>query len=231
MQPIKIGFGNAIKKKPKEEPAMVEIMSKGFVDDNDEVDLVGKDSVLLSRTKGAHIVPPTSTSRKVAGFINKWNTKQNELSAPRQPKAPNAPPAGVSAANAAPVAQAPAPSQPQAQASTSNEFDYGDTHNFATTGKVACLLCQRQFKSEEMLRKHSAQSELHKARTTLPEPRRFRPNGSLTLSIEYIIDLLELHHNHPNLHHPACVTNTSGSNQTCIVPFSVLATGPDRTPL
>jgi hypothetical protein len=51
MQPIKIGFGNAIKKKPKEEPAMVEIMSKGFVDDNDEVDLVGKDSVLLSRSK------------------------------------------------------------------------------------------------------------------------------------------------------------------------------------
>ncbi|KLT41040.1 hypothetical protein CC85DRAFT_329392 [Cutaneotrichosporon oleaginosum] len=172
MQPIKIGFGNAIKKKPKEEPVMVEIMSKALVDDNDEVDLVGKDSTLPSRTKGAHIVPPTSTSRKVAGFINKWNTKQTELSKPRQPKAPGAPPAGVSAANAAPLAQVPvpAPHQAQPQPSSNSDFDYGDTYNFAATGKVACLLCQRQFKSEEMLRKHNAQSELHKARTSIPEP-------------------------------------------------------------
>lgn len=51
MQPIKIGFGNAIKKKPKEQPAMIEIMSKGLVDDSDEVDLVGKDSMLLSRSE------------------------------------------------------------------------------------------------------------------------------------------------------------------------------------
>lgn len=51
MQPIKIGFGNAVGKKAKEEPVMVEIMSKGLVDDNDEVDLVGKDSVLLSRSE------------------------------------------------------------------------------------------------------------------------------------------------------------------------------------
>ncbi|GMK54548.1 hypothetical protein CspeluHIS016_0111340 [Cutaneotrichosporon spelunceum] len=182
MQPIKIGFGNAIKKKPKEEPAMVEIMSKGFVDDNDEVDLVGKDSVLLSRTKGAHIVPPTSTSRKVAGFINKWNTKQTELSTPRKPKASNAPPAGVSAANAAPVAQAPALPEAPTQPSTSNEFDFADTHNFATTGKVTCLLCQRQFKSEEMLRKHNAQSELHKtnlADTAIREAGKRRKNNAL----------------------------------------------------
>lgn len=77
MQPIKIGFGNATKKKAKEEAVMVEIMSKALVDDNDEVDLVGKDSILLSRSelsfsnatnkaaKGAHVIPPTSTSRKV----------------------------------------------------------------------------------------------------------------------------------------------------------------------
>ncbi|BEI87992.1 uncharacterized protein CcaverHIS019_0107100 [Cutaneotrichosporon cavernicola] len=182
MQPIKIGFGNAVKKKPKEEPAMVEIMSKGLVDDDDEVDLVGKDSVLLSRTKGAHIVPPTSTSRKVAGFINKWNTKQTELSTPRKPKAPNAPPAGVSAANAAPVVQVPVQHQQPTQPSTSNEFDFGDTQNFATTGKVACLLCQRQFKSEEMLRKHNAQSELHKtnlADNAIREAGKRRKNNAL----------------------------------------------------
>ena len=44
------------------------------------------------------------------------------------------------------------------------EFDYTDKSNLATTGKVACLLCQRQFGSEQVLAKHTAQSDLHKAR-------------------------------------------------------------------
>lgn len=42
------------------------------------------------------------------------------------------------------------------------DFDYTDTSTYSTTGKVACLLCQRQFKSEEILRKHVVQSDLHK---------------------------------------------------------------------
>ena len=37
----------------------------------------------------------------------------------------------------------------------------------ATTGKVACLLCQRHFKTEEVLQKHIVQSDLHKARLFL----------------------------------------------------------------
>lgn len=63
MQPIKIGFGNAIKKKAKEEPVMVEIMSKGLVDDNDEVDLVGKDSILLSRSECDFTAPRLRLSK------------------------------------------------------------------------------------------------------------------------------------------------------------------------
>lgn len=51
--------------------------------------------------------------------------------------------------------------------SSPTPFDFSDTTNFATTGKVACLLCQRQFKSEDQLKKHTDISELHKARLFL----------------------------------------------------------------
>lgn len=51
MQPIKIGGMGPAKKKKKEEPAMVTIMAKSLLDDDDEMDLVGEDSELLSRSK------------------------------------------------------------------------------------------------------------------------------------------------------------------------------------
>lgn len=71
------------------------------------------------------------------------------------------------------------------------DFDYTDTTNFASSGKVACLLCQRQFKSEEMLRKHNAQSDLHKARITFqPEPRGwFRPERGTDITSLFFISI------------------------------------------
>lgn len=65
------------------------------------------------------------------------------------------------AAPSAPSTSTPAAS---AGASTADDYDYTDTTTFATTGKGACLLCQRQFKTEDILRKHVALSDLHKAR-------------------------------------------------------------------
>ncbi|OXG70952.1 hypothetical protein C349_07117 [Cryptococcus neoformans var. grubii Br795] len=176
MQPIKIGIS---KGKKKEEAAIIPITQKrSLLDDGEEDDKVGKDTVLLSRTKGARIVPPTSSSRKIANNINKWNTKQSELAIP-DPVSENAPPKGISDANSAigsrrPVnaesgsnpaqpSEMPAPSPAVLPSATqAEEFDYTDVSTFATTGKVACLLCQRQFKSEDILRKHVAQSDLHK---------------------------------------------------------------------
>ncbi|TXT11024.1 hypothetical protein VHUM_01775 [Vanrija humicola] len=178
MGPIKIGgFGSFGKKAKKtEEVGLIHISGRNAFGDEEDVDLVGKDTVLLSRTKGAKIIPPTSTSRKVATNISKWNTKQSELSAPKAP----APPKGVSGANAvvsirppgaAAAAAAASSSNPDAASADEAEFDYTDTSSFATSGKVACLLCQRQFKIEDTLRKHVALSDLHKARTPFtPEP-------------------------------------------------------------
>lgn len=41
-------------------------------------------------------------------------------------------------------------------------FDYSDISTLQSTGKVACLLCQRRFPSVEALKKHDAGSDLHK---------------------------------------------------------------------
>ncbi|WVQ94318.1 hypothetical protein IAU59_001397 [Kwoniella sp. CBS 9459] len=183
LQPIKLGGS---KGKKKEEIAIIPISGKNPLgDEEEEVDLIGKDTVLLSRTKGVHIIPPTSSSRKIAKNISKWNTKQNELAAPESAFDSNvhAPPKGISDVNAtlgvkrsfgssiaasasnqsqstSPTGSAAGPSK--SPVSTSDDFDYTDVSTLASTGKVACLLCQRQFKTEEILRKHVAQSDLHK---------------------------------------------------------------------
>lgn len=84
MQPIKIGIG---KGKKTEEAAIIPITQKrSLLDDGEEDDKVGKDTVLLSRStstrclvtiisnmpvaKGARIVPPTSSSRKVTIILS-----------------------------------------------------------------------------------------------------------------------------------------------------------------
>ncbi|WWD08598.1 hypothetical protein V865_006711 [Kwoniella europaea PYCC6329] len=182
VQPIKIGG----KGKKKEEMAgIIPISGKNLLGGDEEEDLVGKDSVLLSRSKGVYIIPPISSSRKIAKNINKWNTKQSELAAPEPTVDPNAPPKGISDVNstlgvrrpigsslgeqsASPTpsglgsGSAPGPSRSPQAATSSDDFDYTDVSTLATTGKVACLLCQRQFKSEDVLKKHVAQSDLHK---------------------------------------------------------------------
>ncbi|WWC87543.1 uncharacterized protein L201_002433 [Kwoniella dendrophila CBS 6074] len=180
IQPIKIGG----KGKKKEELAgIIPITGKNLLGGEEELDVVGKDSVLLSRSKGIYIIPPTSSSRKIAKNINKWNTKQSELAAPEDTsKEFNAPTKGFSDVNLTlgvkrPIgstlsgeqsktptsASNPGPSRsPQGETTTPNDFDYTDISTLATTGKVACLLCQRQFKTEEVLKKHVAQSDLHK---------------------------------------------------------------------
>lgn len=43
-------------------------------------------------------------------------------------------------------------------------FVSADTLEYGDTNKLACLLCSRQFKALDQLRRHTAESDLHKAR-------------------------------------------------------------------
>lgn len=102
--------------------------------------------------------------------ISKWNTKQGELAVPDPPKKKAEP--VLSSANSISVAGSGGGSSSDdgaeeaanlAAMPADENFDYTDTTQFKVTLRVSCLLCQRQFKTEEVLRKHCSMSDLHKA--------------------------------------------------------------------
>ncbi|KAI0806997.1 hypothetical protein C8Q74DRAFT_1225356 [Fomes fomentarius] len=103
-------------------------------------------------------VAPLIASKKTANNINKWNQVQDalhhdapqEVAAPRPVETP-APIAPV--ASAQPVIKA---TTPEAQTQAEAEFEFSDTL------ALTCLLCARQFKSLDQLKRHNKESDLHK---------------------------------------------------------------------
>ncbi|CDO69037.1 hypothetical protein BN946_scf184834.g44 [Trametes cinnabarina] len=104
-------------------------------------------------------VAPLIASKKTANNITKWNQVQDVLhhDAPQevpvlvQPVETPAPVAPiVPVAAAAPVAKSATP--PRAE----TEFEFSDTN------ALTCLLCARQFKSLDQLKRHNKESDLHK---------------------------------------------------------------------
>ncbi|GAA5937958.1 hypothetical protein JCM1841_005036 [Sporobolomyces salmonicolor] len=120
-------------------------------------------------------------SRKAAGNIAKWNVKQKELKTVPAPSAPaTTAPAAALAATPSPIhpqtqSQSPAPAS-TAPAYDDPEFEHGDPVT------MVCLLCQRQFKTVEDLRKHNKLSALHKARHTLKPASRTNLNSPETVA-------------------------------------------------
>ncbi|KIM60637.1 hypothetical protein SCLCIDRAFT_1216693 [Scleroderma citrinum Foug A] len=88
-------------------------------------------------------VAPLIASKKTVNNIQKWNQVQEELKE------------GTSV-----QASAVAPSNPPSSGATPEpvemEFEYSDTI------AMTCLLCARQFKSLEQLKRHNKESDLHK---------------------------------------------------------------------
>ncbi|RDX45484.1 hypothetical protein OH76DRAFT_956917 [Lentinus brumalis] len=101
------------------------------------------------KVAAAKRVAPLIASKKTVNNINKWNQVQDVLhhDAPQEVASP-APAtvvvAPVQAAKAAP------PPQPEV------EFEFSDT------AAMTCLLCARQFKSLDQLKRHNKESDLHK---------------------------------------------------------------------
>ncbi|RKP08641.1 hypothetical protein THASP1DRAFT_29557 [Thamnocephalis sphaerospora] len=96
-----------------------------------------------------------SGGRKVMDQMRKWTERQEELKQePFEPEIISHPaasqPPRLSSVNMQPVGEsflAPAPKDP---------------NDFADPNTLACLLCQRQFKSLQVLHKHQEKSDLHK---------------------------------------------------------------------
>ncbi|KAI0050018.1 hypothetical protein FA95DRAFT_1514751 [Auriscalpium vulgare] len=99
-------------------------------------------------------VAPMIASKKTANNISKWNQVQEEMHV----GAPTASSSIQAEATPAPLT-IPTP-EPKAKSATplpeEAEFEFADM------SKVACLLCARQFKTLDQLKRHNKESDLHK---------------------------------------------------------------------
>jgi len=96
-------------------------------------------------------VAPLIASKKTANNITKWNQVQEVLSTGQ--------PASSTPEVAAPTKGVSSEAKPTPSANVlpeEVEFEFSDLV------KLACLLCARQFKSLDQLKKHNKESELHK---------------------------------------------------------------------
>ncbi|KAJ3990048.1 hypothetical protein F5890DRAFT_1561312 [Lentinula detonsa] len=155
-KPVTLSFNKGPSKTTITGPGpVVKPLSLGFSVDEDEEEEedVSVAGGKLNSSKG---VAPLIASKKTINNINKWNQVQEELS-------------GASSTNASsstlvtPTENTAVPSSANASAPTvtppaENGFEFSDVDGFA------CLLCSRQFKSIDQLKRHNKESDLHKAR-------------------------------------------------------------------
>jgi len=96
-------------------------------------------------------VAPLIASKKTANNITKWNQVQEVLSTGQTtPSNPE-----VAAPTKVPTSE---PKIIPVPAALPEEIEF----EFSDVGKVACLLCARQFKTLDQLKKHNKESDLHK---------------------------------------------------------------------
>ncbi|KAF8553408.1 hypothetical protein OG21DRAFT_1586867 [Imleria badia] len=131
------------------------------------------------KAAAAKKVAPLIASKKTANNIQKWNQVQEELkegptSGPRNQ-------IGTSSIEAVsvhlPISQVPTsqfsaisngPSTATTPEPVEAEFEFSDT------SAMTCLLCARQFKTMDQLRRHNKESDLHKARLFIPFSKNFK---------------------------------------------------------
>ncbi|KAJ2930064.1 hypothetical protein H1R20_g7032, partial [Candolleomyces eurysporus] len=104
-----------------------------------------------NKPKPVQRVAALPTSKKTANIINKWNQMQGELHG-------NTPSQDTPATATAAPEPVIAPAQKSAEPSPAPE----DEFEFSDTSALMCLLCSRQFKSLDQLRRHNKESDLHK---------------------------------------------------------------------
>jgi len=96
-------------------------------------------------------VAPLIASKKTANNITKWNQVQEVLSTGHSTS--STPEVAAPSKVAAPDAKA---TSPPVTLPEEVEFEFSDVV------KLACLLCARQFKTPDQLKKHNKESDLHK---------------------------------------------------------------------
>ncbi|KAF5358221.1 hypothetical protein D9756_001815 [Leucocoprinus leucothites] len=101
-------------------------------------------------------VAPLIASKKIATNINKWNQVQEELSQDKNIPSATTLATSVSTSTISTKAE----SNPPAQSTPPPETEF----EFSDVNALMCLLCARQFKVLDQLKRHNKESDLHKAR-------------------------------------------------------------------
>ncbi|KAG1756233.1 uncharacterized protein EDB91DRAFT_1091342 [Suillus paluster] len=104
-----------------------------------------------SKVAASKMVAPLITSKKTVSNIQKWNQVQEELKDDQNVHVPANPPAVVT-----PTVISTVPSRAPSPEVVETEFEFSDTT------ALTCLLCARQFKSLDQLKRHNKESGLHK---------------------------------------------------------------------
>ncbi|GLB35284.1 putative glycine rich nucleic binding domain containing protein [Lyophyllum shimeji] len=154
-KPVTLSFNNRSTKATIAKPVTL-----GFSMDDvsgDPTENLEDSTAETSEHAAAKNVAPLIASKKTVDNINKWNQVQEELAQ----KTAVTPASGATLASvsgpssAQPVSKPPAAGTP---VPAEVEFEFSDV-----TG-LMCLLCARQFKSLDQLKRHNKESDLHKAR-------------------------------------------------------------------
>ncbi|KAJ7940902.1 hypothetical protein B0H13DRAFT_2648427 [Mycena leptocephala] len=157
-KPVTLNFNKGL---GRSGPVPVKAVALGFSMDDAAGDSPVETEADDDRTKAptGKKVAPLIASKKTVNNINKWNQVQEELTndtsvvLPSSALAPSNKPGPSSVSKPINVSAAPETVLP-----VEEDFEFSDV------GALTCLLCARQFKTADQLKRHNKESDLHKAR-------------------------------------------------------------------
>ncbi|KAJ4488244.1 hypothetical protein J3R30DRAFT_3434521 [Lentinula aciculospora] len=157
-KPVTLSFNKGPSKTGTSLGPAVKPLSLGFsVDDVlEEGDEKEDGSMAGNKANNLKGVAPLIASKKTINNINKWNQVQEELSGSSSTKPSTSTPVAPTESRAVTTTANVLASTPPAE----SEFEFSDVVAFA------CLLCSRQFKSLDQLKRHNKESDLHKKNCT-----------------------------------------------------------------
>ncbi|KAJ6513845.1 hypothetical protein C8R47DRAFT_1092050 [Mycena vitilis] len=158
-KPVTLNFNKGL---GRAGPVPVKAVSLGFSMDDGAGGDSPADNEDDDRTKAptGKKVAPLIASKKTVSNINKWNQVQEELTndtsvvLPSVALAPSKKPGPSSVAK--PLTVSVDSAAPEATPFIEEDFEFSDV------GALTCLLCARQFKTTDQLKRHNKESDLHK---------------------------------------------------------------------
>ncbi|KAJ7632364.1 hypothetical protein FB45DRAFT_912257 [Roridomyces roridus] len=150
-KPVTLSFNKGL---GRAGPVPAKAVSLAFsMDDGSADSPTGNEDDEKAKASIAKKVGPLIANKKTANNINKWNQVQEELSSDTSTALPSA---------LAPSKKAGPSSGPKDSVVSAEPMPTEDDFEFSDLNAMTCLLCARQFKTTDQLKRHNKESDLHK---------------------------------------------------------------------